>query len=145
MARQRESLSELAFMERELSWLADEAAGRMTDPDVAEHLRDLRDDHENAAARLGEALEDAGGEAGVPGELRESVRALQRGVRHAHDADGVVAAMLDAERAGLASYESALETGLPEETGRLVRERLAQARGRVGFLAEVAPEMLPRR
>ena len=139
MAQQRENLSGLAFVEREMSWLADEAVGRTADERMADALRRVRDQHEQAAVRLAEVLAEAGGQTEVPMRLREEIRILQHQVRHARDEAEVVTGVLDAERADMRLHESVLEAGLPEDAGQVVREHLSIERDHVDMFEDFFP------
>lgn len=144
MATRRESLSELAFVEREMSWLADEAAERAKDPGLAARMRRLRDEHESAAARFSGALAAPDAERpAVTERVRDRVRGLQRRVRSARDQTALLESVLEAEKVDVELHQAALAGGLPEDTGALVREQLAVERAHVRSLEE--PDDGPRR
>lgn len=140
-----EALSELRYLELELSSMMDAASGRMTDHDDAEELRRIGEQHRMHAGQAAEALQRIGAVDAQPGDsFRAHVHATEREVMHARDEGGLFNGLADAERYNLRLHEHILAAAdIPANVTDLVAQQTDAERVSVRLLESRAPAFGP--
>lgn len=139
------ALSELRYLEMELSGVMDAAAGRVTDRDDAEELRRIGEQHRAHASEAAEALSAMGAADAQPdGHFRQHVQATEREVLHASDEGGLFNGLADAERYDLRLHEHMLAAAdVPSDVTDLIARQTDAQRASVQLLESRAPGIGP--
>jgi hypothetical protein len=141
---EKQALAELRFVEQELSSVMGQVIGRVSDEEVRDGLRYVRDEHARQAGEIGEALTAIGAaEAQPPREFREHVNAIGREVMHARDEDGLFNGLATAERFDVDLHERFLGEEPPIQVRGIIEKQTAEDRDHLDFIENRAPGITP--
>jgi hypothetical protein len=141
---EKQALTELRFVEQELSSVIGQVVGRVSDEDVRSGLQQVRDEHARQAGEVAEALTAIGqAEAQPPGRFREHVQALEREILHARDEDGLFDSLAVAERFDVQLHEHLRRETMPAQVHGVIEKQLAEDQEHLNFLENRAPGITP--
>ncbi len=143
----RTGLAELGYLERELSWSVEQAAGKLPDRDLLARVRGFGEDHARHAEEIDRVLRGEEREsAHVPDDFKQAVRSLTDDLERAEEAAAVLVALVRAERRIVDFYEVPLAEQMAPEHAAALKAQQREEQGHVDYLEErgaiTVPELI---
>lgn len=137
-----ERLAELAYLEREISRVMNEAAARIADPEVRQLTKGVAEDHSQQAFEVDDIASSLGG-ADVSQKTQRAAASLGKRLNDASDQGGIVDALLWAEREDLDLEQDILALSPPDNVAQVLEQHVASEEDHVNFFENRAPAMAP--
>ena len=139
MAGQSRELTELERMERGIAGAIADAGGRIRDPDIAQRVSAFGEAH----ARHADEIAEVAGEVTPSEDVERLVERLVDGIERSTQEDALLVAALQAERRLVNRHAVAIESGVSDDTARVLRRQQSEDQSHVDYLESQAAVLLP--